>query len=94
MRSALIVFAVLAIVRPCAAQVQGRGPQIATGAGLASLGVYGALADRDCDNHPQTTLQNGRCEWRNSRGRLVGESSPIYPRRRSLVGWPSPGSAA
>ena len=77
MRSALIVFAVLAIVRPCAAQVQGRGPQIATGAGLASLGVYGAFADRDCDNHRQTTLQNGRCEWRNSRGRLVGEQPDL-----------------
>ena len=77
MRSALIVFVVLALVGPCAAQEQGRGAQLATGAGLASLGVYGAFADRDCDSHVQTTLQNGRCEWRNSRGRLVGEQPDL-----------------
>lgn len=73
MRSVLIVFVVLTLVGPCAAQEQGRGAQFATGVSLASLGVYGAFADRDCDSLVQTTMQNGRCEWRNSRGRLVGE---------------------
>lgn len=59
------------------AAAQGRGPQVVTGVSLASFGVYAALADRDCDVHPQTTLHDGRCVWRNSRGRLVGETPEL-----------------
>lgn len=59
------------------ASAQGRGPQIVTGVSLASFGVYAAVADRDCDVHPQTTLHDGRCVWRNLSGRLVGETPEL-----------------
>ena len=77
MRTGIAVGVVVLMLTAGSALAQGRGVQIVTGAGLASLGVYAAVADRDCDNHPQTTLQNGRCEWRNSRGRLVGEQPDL-----------------
>ena len=68
------IFSLVALIvlttRPAAGQA--RGAQLVTGASLASLGVYTAFADRDCGNHPQTVLQNGRCEWRNAGGRFVG----------------------
>ena len=75
MRRRLAVAVLVLAAAPAAAQ--GRGPQIVTGVSLASLGVYAAVADRDCDIHPRTTHQNGRCEWRNSTGRLVGEQPEL-----------------
>ena len=69
-RIAFLVALTVLTTRPAAAQE--RGAQLVTGASLASLGVYAAFADRDCGEHPQTVLQNGRCAWRNVGGRFVG----------------------
>ncbi len=67
------------------AAAQGRGPQVVTGISLASFGIHAAVADRDCDIHPQTTLLDGRCTWRNSSGRLVGDT-PELPREQVAGG--------
>ena len=67
------------------ASAQGRRTQVVTGVGLASLGVYAAVMDRDCDIHIQTTLMNGRCEWRTAAGKLVG-APPELPREQLAGG--------
>ena len=67
------------------ASAQGRGPQVVTGISLASFGIYAAVSDRDCDIHPQTTLLDGQCTWRNSSGRLVGVP-PELPREQLAGG--------
>ena len=71
MRLRIALVAAALTLASSVAAAQGRGAQAVTGAGLASLGVYGAFADRDCDLQSHTTLRDGRCEWRNSLGRLV-----------------------
>ena len=83
-RRIAVVVAVLGLVSASAA-AQGRGPQVVTGISLASFGIYAAVADRDCDIHPQTTLLDGRCTWRSSSGRLVGET-PELPREQLAGG--------
>ena len=68
-----------------AASAQGRRTQVVTGVSLASLGVYAAVMDRDCDIHIQTSLMNGRCEWRTAAGRLTG-APPELPREQLAGG--------
>ena len=41
---------------------QVRKAQAVTGVGLASLGVYAAVADRDCVYH-WISLVDGQCAW-------------------------------
>ena len=79
MRIGIVVAVAVLNLAAHSAEAQGRRVQVVTGTGVVSLGVYAAFADRDCDNYPQTSLQNGRCEWRNSRGRLVGEPPDLPP---------------
>lgn len=69
----------------CSASAQGRKTQVVTGAGLAGLGVYAAVMDRDCDIHMQTTLMDGRCEWRTPGGFLTG-NPPELPREQLATG--------
>ena len=68
-----------------AASAQGRKTQVVTGVSLASLGVYAAAMDRDCDAHPQTTLVAGRCEWRTAGGFLTA-NPPELPREQLAAG--------
>lgn len=67
------------------AAAQSRRTQVVTGVSLASLGAYAAIMDRDCDIHIQTTLVNGRCEWRTAGGRLTG-APPELPREQLAGG--------
>ena len=67
------------------ASAQGRKTQVVTGVSLASLGVYAAVMDRDCDIHIQTALMNGRCEWRTAAGQLTG-APPELPREQLAGG--------
>ncbi len=64
---------------------QGRKTQVVTGASLTGLGVYAAVMDEDCDIHPQTTLMNGRCEWRTPAGFLTS-NPPELPRDQLATG--------
>ena len=50
---------------------QDRKAQAVTGVGLASLGVYAAVADRDC-RYPWESLLDGLCGWRTTDGHTVG----------------------
>ena len=77
MRIALVLTVLVVAAHPAAAQ--GRKTQIVTGISLASLGIYAATMDRDCDVHPQTTLVAGRCEWRTARGVLAGLPPELPP---------------
>ena len=49
MRIALVLTLLVLAAHPTAAQ--GRRTQVVTGISLASLGVYAAAMDRDCDVH-------------------------------------------
>ena len=82
-RSAAVVAAL--VLATGTASAQGRRTQVVTGVSLASLGVYAAVMDRDCDIHVQTTLMNGRCEWRTAAGRLTG-APPELPREQLAGG--------
>ena len=83
MRIALVLTVLVVAAHPAAAQ--GRKTQVVTGISLASLGVYAAAMDRDCDVHPQTTLVAGRCEWRTTRGVMAG-LPPELPREQLAAG--------
>ena len=67
------------------APAQSRRTQVATGVGLASLGVYAAVMDRDCGVYPQTTLVDGLCEWRTVGAGLTG-NPPELPREQLAAG--------
>lgn len=83
MRIALALTLLVLTAHPAAAQ--GRRTQVVTGISLASLGVYAAAMDRDCDIHPQTNLVAGRCEWRAAGGFLTG-NPPELPREQLAAG--------
>ena len=83
MRIALVLTLLVLAAHPTAAQ--GRRTQVVTGISLASLGVYAAAMDRDCDVHPQTTLVAGSCEWRAARGVIAGVP-PELPRDQLAAG--------
>ena len=50
---------------------QDRKAQAVTGVGLASVGVYAAVADRDCVYH-WISLVDGQCAWRTTDGTRSG----------------------
>ena len=55
-----------------------------TGISLASLGVYAAVADRDC-RYPWESLLDGLCGWRTTDGHTVGVD-PGLPREQLVSG--------
>ena len=63
---------------------QDRKAQAVTGLGLASLGVYGAVADRDCV-YPWESMLEGLCGWRTTDGHTVGVG-PDLPREQLVSG--------
>ena len=85
MHSKIAVSVAMLVLAASAASAQGRKTQVVTGISLASLGVYAAAMDRDCDTHPQTTLVAGRCEWRTAGGFLAG-IPPELPREQLAAG--------
>ena len=57
-----LLIALLLLTLPAVAEAQGRKAQAATGASLAALGIYAAMADRDCPyKTPSTIIVSGRC---------------------------------
>ena len=85
MRSNIAVGVTALVLVAGTASAQERKTQAVTGVSLASLGIYAAVMDRDCDIHPQTTLAAGRCEWRTSGGFLTG-NPPELPREQLAAG--------
>lgn len=85
MRSNIAVGVTALVLVAGTASAQERKTQAVTGVSLASLGIYAAVMDRDCDIHPQTTLVAGRCEWRTSGGFLTG-NPPELPREQLAAG--------
>ena len=72
--ASFVVIAVLAAL-PEVAAAQGRNAQMTTGMGLVGLGVYAALADRDCPYEtPSTIVVSGRCYA----GRWTGSARVPY----------------
>ena len=55
-----------------------------TAVGLASLGVYAAVANRDCV-YPWESVLDGLCGWRTTDGRTVGVD-PDLPREQFVSG--------
>ena len=53
---------------------QDRKAQAVTGVGLASLGVYAAVADRDCV-YRWISLVDGQCAWRTTDGTRSGRTA-------------------
>lgn len=80
MQKSLVALFLLTL--PAAADAQDRKAQAATGASLAALGIYAALADRDCPyKTPSTIIVSGRCyagRWTGS-GRVPREGDPGDP---------------
>lgn len=85
MNHRIAVGVVVLVLAAGTTSAQGRKTQVVTGASLASLGVYAAVMDRDCDIHAQTTLMNGQCEWRTPAGHLTGDL-PELPREQLATG--------
>lgn len=75
--------AVLALVAGTVS-AQDRKAQAVTGVGLASLGVYAALADRDCV-YPWESMLDGLCGWRTTDEHTVGVD-PDLPREQLVSG--------
>jgi len=67
-----------------AAPAQDRKAQAVTGISLASLGVYVAVADRDCA-YRWSSLVDGQCGWRTVDGHTVGVD-PDLPREQLISG--------
>lgn len=63
---------------------QDRKAQAVTAVGLASLGVYAAVANRDCV-YPWESVLDGLCGWRTTDGRTVGVD-PDLPREQFVSG--------
>jgi len=63
---------------------QDRKAQAVTGFGLTSLGVYAAVADRDCV-YPWESMLDGLCGWRMTEGHTVGVD-PDLPREQLVSG--------
>lgn len=63
---------------------QDRKAQAVTGVGLTSLGVYAAVADRDCV-YPWESMLDGLCGWRTTDGHTVGVD-PDLPREQLVSG--------
>ena len=66
---------------------QDRKAQAVTGVGLASLGVYAAVADRDCV-YRRISLVDGQCAWAHDRrphGRGGSPTCPGATRQRPLA---------
>ena len=75
--------AVLALVAGTVS-AQDRKAQAVTGVGLASLGVYAALADRDCV-YPWESMLDSLCGWRTTDEHTVGVD-PDLPREQLVSG--------